>query len=306
MWQRIGMFLLLAGAWAWAQESPPPKGNADGLWSLENPVAGLSDQLQRLVGAHGGNQLFYFPTHDTPATPADWGCKFENVSFKSGDGTPLDGWFIPAKGSKAKGTVVFSHGNAGSLGYHLGFVIWLAEAGYNVLMYDYRGFGKSGGHVDRRGMVDDVKAAFVYAARRADVNSSRLISYGHSLGGAQSVTALGESPVKGLRAVVTDSAFSSYQAMARVVCGRLGEELVSDELSPKDYVQKISPVPLLIIHGTMDQVVPIAQGHVLFAAACQPKTLFEVKAGHHGDSLSRDNGAFRVRMLAWLADVMSR
>ena len=253
-----------------------------------------------VLGQHGGNQLFYFPTHDEPATPASWGFKFENVDFKSADGTPLHGWLIPKRGAVAKGTVVFSHGNAGSMGHHLGFVVWLVEAGYNVLMYDYRGFGKSGGHVDRRGMIDDVKAAFAYASGRRDLDAGRLVSYGHSLGGAKSVTALGESPVKGLRAVVIDGAFASYQAMARTVGGRLGESLVTDELAPKDYVGKLSPVPLLVIHGARDEVVPVSQGLQLFESAHQPKTLFEVEAGRHGDSLSRDHGAFRKRMLVWL------
>ena len=260
--------------------------------------------VKGVLGRHGGNQLFYFPTRDEPATPASWGFKFENVAFNSSDGTPLHGWLIPNRGPAAKGTIVFSHGNAGSMGHHLGFVVWLAEAGYNVLMYDYRGFGKSGGRVDRRGMIDDVKAAFVYASGRRDLDGGRLISYGHSLGGAKSVTALGESPVKGLRAVVIDGAFSSYQAMARVIGGRLGESLVSDELAPKDYVGKLSPVPLLVIHGARDEVVPVSQGLQLFESARQPKTLFQVEGGHHGDSLSRDHGAFRKRMLSWLESAM--
>ena len=273
---------------------------------LQDPNGDLAHAAQDLLGPRGGNQLFYFPTHDQPATPATWGFKFETIEFKSADGTRLDGWLIPKRGAKAKGTVVFSHGNAGSIGHHRGFVMWLVEAGYKVLMYDYRGFGQSGGSVDRRGMVDDVKAAFAYAATRKDLDRSRLVSYGHSLGGAQSVTALGESPVKGLRAVVIDGSFASYQAMARIVGGQLGASLVTDELAPKDFVDKLSPVPLLVIHGANDEVVPVSQGLQLFKTAHQPKTLFEVEAGRHGDSLSRDHGAYRKRMLQWLDDAMKR
>ena len=255
-----------------------------------------------LLGKGGGNQLFYLPTRDEPATPATWGFKYENLSFKSADGTSLHGWFIRTKGKTPLGTVVFSHGNAGSIGHHLGFVVWLAEAGYDVMIYDYRGFGKSGGVVDRRGMVDDVKAAFSYIGKRPGVNPLRLVSYGHSLGGAKSVTALGETPVRGLRAVVIDGAFASYKAMARIVGGQLGESLVTDELAPRDYVKKLSPVPLLVVHGSSDEVVPVAQGRQLFQSASQPKTLFEVEGGHHGDALSANNGQFRKRMLAWLAE----
>jgi uncharacterized protein len=274
---------------------------------LQDPDGDLSKVAEKMIGKKSGNQLFYFPTRDEPATPATWGLKFETVDFKSADDTALHGWFIPAKGKNAesaKGTVVFSHGNAGAIGHHLGFCAWLAEADYNVFMYDYRGFGKSGGNVNRRGMINDVKAAFAYICKRADINSNKIISYGHSLGGAQSVTALGESPVKGLRAIVIDGTFASYLSMARFVGGQLGASLVSDELAPKDFIKKLSPTPLLVVHGTQDEVVPFAQGRQLFEAAGQPKTLFEVEAAHHGTALSGNHGAYRKKMIEWLDKIL--
>lgn len=303
--RNIVLCLVLLASSTWAQSSAPATLTPENLRAiLDDPNGDLAQAAKGILGQNGGNQLFYLPTHDEPSTPKAWGFRFENVTFKSSDGTPLHGWFIPAKDGKPKATVVFSHGNAGSIGHHLGFVTWLVEAGYHVLMFDYRGFGKSGGTVDRRGMINDVKAAFSYAASRRDVDSRRLVSYGHSLGGAKSVTALGEAPVKGLRAIVIDGAFASYQTMARVIGGQLGASLVTDELAPKDFVGKLSPVPLLVVHGTRDEVVPVSQGRQLFEAARQPKTLFEVKTGRHGDSLSRDHGAFRKRMLVWLDDAM--
>jgi hypothetical protein len=302
---RISAMLLAITTWASAENPVPPALTPDSFRAvLDDPNGDLGKVAKGILGPKGANQLFYFPTHDEPSTPANWGFKFETIDFKSGDGTPLHGWFIPTRNDKAKATVVFSHGNAGSMGHHLGFIMWLAEAGYNVVMYDYRGFGKSGGTVDRRGMINDVKAAFSYAGKRKDVDSNRLVSYGHSLGGAKSVTALGETPVKGLRAVVIDGAFASYQKMALVIGGQLGASLVTDELAPKDFVRKLSPVPLLVVHGTRDEVVPVSQGRQLFETARQPKTLFEVKTGHHGDSLSRDHGEFRKRMLVWLDGAM--
>ncbi|MEO8613542.1 MAG: alpha/beta fold hydrolase [Luteolibacter sp.] len=288
-----------------AQDSPAPPITADQMRALlQDPDGDLSKAAQQVLGKNGGNQLFYFPTRDEPSTPATWGFKFETIDFKSADGTPLHGWFIPPRSKPPKGTVIFSHGNAGSMSYHLGFVMWLAEAGYNVMMYDYRGFGKSGGNVDRRGMIDDVKAAFAYAGKRKDIDHKHLISYGHSLGGAQSVTALGETPVKGLCAIVIDGAFASYQAMAGVIGGQLGASLVTDELSPKDFVKKLAPVPLLVVHGDHDEVVPISQGKQLYEAAGQPKTFFEVKTGRHGTALSDDKGAYRKKMIAWLDETL--
>lgn len=287
--------------------APAPVTVEDMRALLQDPNGDLSRLAKGMIGEKGGNQLFYFPTRDEPSTPADWGLKYETIHFKSSDETPLHGWFMPAKNKaplSAKATVVFSHGNAGSIGHHLGFCVWLAEAGYNVITYDYRGFGKSGGTVNRRGMIDDVKAAFAYARKRTDIDPTRLISYGHSLGGAQSVTAIGETPVKGLRAIVIDGAFASYQAMAGFIGGQLGASLVTDELAPRDFIEKLTPVPLLVVHGSRDEVVPVSQGRQLYEAAGKPKTWFEVKTGRHGTALSDDHGAYRKKMVEWLDAVM--
>ena len=248
------------------------------------------------------NRLFYFPTRDQPATPAKWGYQFKEVEIISKDGTKLHGWWIYSKVKPVLGTVVFSHGNAGSIGHHLGFVMWLASAGYEVLMYDYRGYGKSQGKPERAGMVQDVRAALEFAGLQRSIRKQPVISYGHSLGGAKSVAAIAGGKTDHLRVVVTDAAFASYREMAMIIGGRLAANLVSDELSPVDQIAKISPLPLLIVHGKKDPVVPFAQGEKLFKAAEKPKTLFEVKEGNHGDSLWRDEGAYRKKMLKWLED----
>lgn len=270
---------------------------------LNDPT--VANEVEKTLGKKGGNKLFYFPTKDEPATPRSWGFSYESVNFKSTDGTSIHGWFIPAKSKVKKGTVVFSHGNSGSMGYHLGFILWMADAGYNILMYDYRGFGKSGGTPERRGILDDVKAAFAYVKTRKDVDATKLVSYGHSLGGAKSITALAENPVRGVRAIVIDGAFASYLSMARFVGGQLGEQLVSDEWAPKDFVKKLTPIPLLVVHGTLDEVVPFSQGKLLYDRASEPKTLFAVKGGHHGDSLYQNNGLYRKKMLEWLDQVLN-
>lgn len=304
-WLRKGIWLLsVAFASAQADVVPPVKSTElQQLLSDEN--GDLKRLAQSLLGAENANRFFYFPTRDQPATPEKWNFSYEDVEFKSKDGTPLHGWFLPAKGeNKAKGTIVFSHGNAGSIGHHLGFVMWLVEARYNVFMYDYRGFGKSGGDVDRRGMVDDVKAAFRYVKGRPGIDSEKLVSYGHSLGGAKSVTAIAEEEIGGLKAVVIDGTFSSYRQMARLIGGKLGADLITDEFSPKDFIGKIVGTPMLVIHGDHDEVVPFSQGKELYELANEPKTFFEVPNGSHGNSLARDSGAYRKRMLAWLDGVM--
>lgn len=302
---KIGIFFLGVGCLSAQTMEPQRRLNSANIQRLLLDRDGQPSELVKgFLGSGNTNRYFYFPTFDEPSTPAKWGFRFEDVKFKSTDGTNLHGWFMPSREKQPKGTIIFSHGNAGSLGHHIGFVMWLVEAGYQVFMYDYRGFGKSGGELDRHGMIEDVKGAFAYVSARKDVDAGRLVSYGHSLGGAKSVTALSGNQVAGLRAVVIDGAFASYRAMARVVGGELGANLITDEFSPKDFIGKISGTPLLVVHGDSDQVVPLSQGKELFNLANEPKTLFEVKDGRHGDALARENGAYRKRMLEWLDGVM--
>ncbi len=279
------------------------QGEAKGFLNalLEDRDGEVSRIAMALLGERGGDSLFYMPTRDEPQTPARWNFAYEDVHFKSADGTPLHGWFLPARGARAKATVVFSHGNSGSLGHHLGFVMWLVEAGYHVFLYDYRGFGKSGGTVDRRGMIEDVQAAFRHVASRREVDAGMLISFGHSMGGAKSIVALAEERPEGLRAVITDGTFACYQEMARAFAGDLGANLTTTHWSPVSHVAAIAPVPLLIIHGEHDEVVPFAQGRSLHLAAEEPKTFLPVVKGRHGDALLRDNGAARRRMLDWMS-----
>ena len=265
----------------------------------------ISRLARNLLGEQGGDALFYLPTRDQPQTPARWNFRYEDVRFESADATPLHGWFLPARAAKPLGTVVFSHGNSGSVGHHLGFVMWMVEAGYHVFMYDYRGFGKSGGRVDRRGMIEDVQAAFRHVASRGDIDPKRIISFGHSMGGAKSVTALAEARPAGLRAVVVDGTFASYQTMARVFAGQLGANVATDAWSPIAHVNDLAPVPLLVVHGTDDEVVPFEQGRLLYERAAQPKSLFRVEDGRHGDSLARRGGEYRAKVLEWLANALA-
>ena len=305
--------MLLADGTSPEKEAPEKKEPAKpanpakpGNGILEDKDGQLQKLAEALLGKNGGDRLFYFPSKDQPYTPEKYGVKYEDVNFKSADGTELHGWFLPSKegADKAKATIVFSHGNAGSVAYHYGFIDWLMPAGYNVLLYDYRAFGKSKGSLSRKGIIEDVTAAFKYVASRKDVDASKLISFSHSLGGAKSVVALAQKPIKGLRAVITDGAFSSYKEMAKQKAGQLGANLTTDDFSTIDYIDKLAPTPLLIVHGTQDTMVPLGQAEKLFEKAKEPKTFFKIKDGTHTDSLDRNEGEYRKKMLVWLDKVL--
>lgn len=249
-----------------------------------------------LMGEDGGDKLFYYPTKDQPSTPEQQGYAFEDVYFKSSDSVRLHGWWIPA--AQPKATIVYSHGNAGSVAYHVSFVYWLVDAGYNVLLYDYRGYGQSEGEITKAGAVRDAQAAFSYIAQRDDVEA--IIAFGHSMGGAKTIAALAENAPDQLKAVIVDSTFASYQDVAARVAGEKARKVVSDTFEPYRYVQELPRVPLLVVHGTEDETIPFSQARKLFAAANQPKALMTIEGGNHVDSFVVEAHRHQHDLLLWM------
>ena len=118
------------------------------------------------------------------------------------------------------------------------------------------------------------------------------------------MTAIGKKKVEGLRGVISFAGFASYQDMARRVAGDVGTELVTDELSARDFVSKIAPVPLLIVHGTRDGTVPLSQADLLFQKAKKPRSYFKIVGGGHNRALSDHNGKYQKKILLWISGVL--
>lgn len=251
-------------------------------------------------------QMFYYPDRTVYDTPAAHGLHFEEVTFPSQDGTRLSGWFIPAVGT-AKGTVIHFHGNAENMTSHFGFVSWLPAAGFNLFVFDYRGYGTSAGRPDRQGVYRDSLAALEYVRSRKDLERNRLLLLGQSLGGAQAIAIAGGSDRQGIRAVVSDSSFYSYRDIVRdkiaampllsLIKTPLAHVLIGNELSPADYIGRIAPVPLLLIHGTHDEVIPYSHGERLYESAGQPKSLWRIEEGGHTEALFSPDSPERRRLV---------
>ena len=208
-------------------------------------------------------RLFYYPDDREYSTPAEAGLRHEAVEFRSADGTRLSGWFLPAVGA-AKGTVVHCHGNAQNMTSHWRFVEFLPRLGYNLFVFDYRGYGASDGRPTRQGTFEDAEAAVAYVRSREDVDPERVGLFGQSLGGAIAVVVAARDPrIKG---AVIDSAFSSHQAEAAhalrgnpvtwLLAWPLSRLVIRSGLDPIDYVADLPPRPVLFVHGTADRVVP--------------------------------------------------
>ena len=248
----------------------------------------------------GLDNVFYYPDHREYTTPAADGFKYEEVQFQSKDGTKLSGWFIPAQG-KALGTVIHFHGNAQNMSAHYSFVSWLPANGFNLFVFDYRGYGKSEGHVSRKGVYEDSVAAVETIKSRTDIDQNKIILFGQSIGGANALAVAGNNRFDGVVGVATDSAFSSYKGVAMdhtTLLKPLAALLIGNKLSPKKTVQNIAPVPLLLIHGTADQVVPYKHAQKLFEKAGEPKELWTVPNGQHTEALGPYRNEFGPKLLA--------
>ena len=188
------------------------------------------------------------------------------------------------------------HGNAQNISSHYALVSWLPDQGYNVFTFDYRGFGSSEGKVGFSGVVDDADAALDYVRQLPEVDGQRLYVVAQSIGGNKAIAAIGRGNRAGIRAMVVDSTFYGYDAIANAKFSG-ASVLVSDQLSAHRYIGAISPIPLLMLHGTADNVIPYQQGQRLFAQAREPKQFITIPNGTHITALT--NPVYQQQVLQW-------
>jgi hypothetical protein len=255
--------------------------------------------------------LFFQPHRIQVATPDKLGLAYQEVPFKTRDGLELLGWFMPAQGP-ALGTVLQLHGNAENISTHFASLAWMPERGFNVFIFDYRGYGASEGEPTLAGTQIDIDAAIDALLARNDIDKDRIVMYGQSLGGALAAYYVAQSPNRDrLRALVLESAFSDYVEIARETLADhwltwpfqwLPKLVVDDRFSPLPGMAKISPLPLLILHGDQDEIVPVHHARLLYEAALEPKQLWIVPGVGHIQTMRAP--AERDRLVAYLREVL--
>lgn len=226
-------------------------------------------------------KLIYFPSSDLDATPAALGLEHEELLLVSPPGVRLHGWFLPARKDGGRFTVLVCHGNAGNISHRLERALSMhQELGADVLLFDYRGFGRSEGNPDENGTYEDALSAYRYLADDRGVEPERIVLFGESLGAAVAVELSSRVPAG---ALVLESPFTSIPAMARVTYPFLPAFWVRTKYDNLGKIGGLS-IPLLVIHGTRDETVPFAQGQQLFGAAREPKRFLGVEGAGHTDS----------------------
>ncbi|MFP5385951.1 MAG: alpha/beta hydrolase [Bacteriovoracia bacterium] len=239
----------------------------------------------------GCSSLFYYPDRILYVQPERYNFTYEEITFHPQDGTELIGWFFPAKTKNVLGTVVQFHGNAQNMSAHFLTLSWIMDRGYNLFVFDYRGYGISDGSPDPDGVYQDSLAALEKGRDLWSKNGKgKFIIYGQSLGGAIAMKALEDYKDSSLvDLVVQESTFMSYQDIGfhklkyslLFPFSPLSYVLVSDKYATTKFVKRLTR-PTLVIVAENDKVVDPKFGKEIYQTLTTPKKWFWniPKTGH--------------------------
>ncbi|MCK4667760.1 alpha/beta hydrolase [Candidatus Dependentiae bacterium] len=229
-------------------------------------------------------RMIYFPWQIITDDPSDINLEFEDVYIKTSDGINIHAWYIPADGSRA--TILFCHGNAGNLSHRLDTIRIFHELGLNVLIFDYRGYGKSHGNTTEKGTYLDALAAWDYLIHKKNIQSSQIIIAGRSLGGSVGAWLAKEKKPRGL---IIESSFTSVPEMGQKIYPFFPIKLLSRfKYNTRDYIQEIE-CPIMIVHSRGDNIIPFQFGEELFKSAKDPKLFLEIAGDHNGGFIDSEN-----------------
>ncbi len=253
---------------------------------------------------------FLQPMKHHIASPEQFGIDYEDIYIDDPGQPTLHGWWFNSQNGPARASVLFLHGNAENISTHSGMIYWLTRYGYDVLVVDYRGYGKSEGEAELSGAIEDIGRAREYLVDRvAGANHCFVIA--HSLGASMAIYSLSES-ASGLSGAILVSAFSKYPAIASEMLAQtkagwffqwLPRLLVSDQYDPLSVVSEITSLPKLFIYSREDKIISASHGEALYLAAREPKYFQPVSGGHNQVFASESTQQLILEYLErWLAD----
>lgn len=239
----------------------------------------------------------------------------QDVYFKSKDGTKLHGWYFPPLDQKEPAAVIVHfHGNAENLTTHFFSLYEAPSRGFAYLTFDYRGYGQSEGHPNPKGVIEDGIAAIQWMHMKHP--RKPLVIFAQSLGGAIAFRSVAE--VKNdvpISLMLVDSTFADYRSQARSLFSNSALTylfqpfawlLADNSESPKQDIARVSPIPLIVVHGDNDHVVDPSMGRDVFARAKEPKEYWEIPGGHHLQFMFIDEGEQGERFYLKVAEIVKK
>lgn len=231
------------------------------------------------------SSFFYVPTKKMAYYPDTSIFNVEEINFNATDGKVLNAWFLKPKQQSAIATVLQFHGNGGNISYQFQFAEPLIKAGFQVMVFDYEGYGNSTGTPSQEKVLDDGIQALQYIKQREDVKNTKLILFGQSLGGHLACVVAAQQQ-KLIDALIIEGAFTGHKLMAVYVAHKyyhapkwLAKVIVPTRYDAIDQIEKVT-VPKLIIHSTEDATCPFYMGKELYDKAIAPKQFWEIKGAH--------------------------
>ncbi|MBJ8339970.1 alpha/beta hydrolase [Antrihabitans sp. YC3-6] len=247
--------------------------------------------LNRLLEA-----LLYFPSRVILTTPADVDLVYTDLRFVTEDGVTVNGWWLPTPIAPSRGHILFAHGNGANIGDWILPAALLVAAGFDVMLFDYRGYGHSEGRPTEKGTYFDARAARTALLEQDEVDPDRVLYLGESLGGAVMIELATAYPPAGL---ILTSTFTSVRDVAKVHFGFIPTRLVPDAYPSLRRIRTLRS-PLLMVHGTLDEIVPVSHAHRLFAAAPEPKELHIIERVGHNSLIPEAGTEWVETISAWV------
>jgi len=226
-------------------------------------------------------RMIFYPSATIESTPRQSDLEFEDIFFKTRDGVRLNGWFVPHP--NARSTLIWFHGNAGNIGHRVENIKLLHDlVEVNIFIFDYRGYGRSDGRPSEEGTYLDGEAALDLIRKKIGTDAEKkIVLFGRSLGAAIAAEMATRFASQGL---ILESPFISIAEMARVVFPLLPiGPFLQTYYDVRDKITRIK-VPLLVLHGERDEIVPFEHGKTVFDAAPEPKKFFPIAGATHNDT----------------------
>jgi hypothetical protein len=226
--------------------------------------------------------FIYFPSREIVDSPADYGLAFEDLTCTTSDGVRVHGWLMKPEG-KPDAWLLFSHGNGGNISGRPQIARPLVQRNLAVLLYDYRGYGKSEGSPDEQGTYRDAEAMLAELLARAQ-SPKHVFLFGRSLGGGVSYELAVRHPELG--GLITDATFTSMPEMARRVFPiPFVWRLVRNRYDNLAKAPQVT-MPRLVMHGTADELIPYSMGEQLRDATDPPSRFHAIEGGGHNDTFA--------------------